>query len=144
MEAALAEAHTALRLGEVPVGAVVVRAGEIIARGHNQPIARHDPTAHAEVVALRAAGAAVGNYRLVDAVLYVTIEPCLMCMGALLHARIARLVYGAADPRAGAAGSVFDVATDARLNHGIEVTAGVRAAACRALLQDFFRQRRGR
>lgn len=144
MQAALAEAHAALRLGEVPVGAVVVRAGEIIARGHNQPIARHDPTAHAEVVALRAAGAAAGNYRLVGAELYVTIEPCLMCMGALVHARIARLVYGAADPRVGAAGSVFDVARDARLNHRIEVTAGVCESECRALVQGFFRQRRGR
>jgi tRNA(adenine34) deaminase len=136
------EAADAAARGEVPVGAVVTLGDRELARAGNASIAGHDPAGHAEVLALRRAGAALGNYRLTGATLYVTIEPCLMCMGAALHARVARLVYGCADPKGGAAGSVFDVAADARLNHRILVTAGVDEAACRALLQDFFRARR--
>jgi tRNA(adenine34) deaminase len=126
----------------VPVGAVVVLNGTIIGRGHNSPISRNDPTAHAEIQAVREAAQHIGNYRLVGATVYVTVEPCLMCMGALLHARIKRLVFGCSDPKAGAAGSLYDVSRDPRLNHQIEVTAGVVEVESRVLLQRFFQKRR--
>jgi tRNA(adenine34) deaminase len=142
MREALALAREAEAAGEVPVGAVLVRQGAIMARGRNRPIGACDPTAHAEIEALRAAAAALGNYRLVDCALYVTLEPCAMCAGALVHARIARLVYGAVDPRAGAAGSVFNIAAARQLNHQVDVTAGVLAGECRELIQRFFRERR--
>ncbi|WP_297360330.1 tRNA adenosine(34) deaminase TadA [Acidiferrobacter sp.] len=142
MAAALAEAANAGCAGEVPVGAVLVRAGVMLAGAGNSPIALHDPTAHAEILALRAGGARVGNYRLKDCVLYVTLEPCAMCAVALVHARVARLVFGAADPRAGAAGSVFTLTDEARFNHRVAVTGGVLATECQALLRDFFRARR--
>jgi tRNA(adenine34) deaminase len=142
MGLALEEAARAAQAGEVPVGAVVVLDGRYLASGHNQPIASHDPTAHAEIVALRAAAGTLGNYRLTGAILYTTIEPCAMCCGAALHARIARLVYGADDAKAGAVRSVHRLLDDARLNHQIEVTAGVRAAEGGALLREFFRPKR--
>jgi tRNA(adenine34) deaminase len=143
MRAALVEARKAWELGEVPVGAVVVdSAGEIIGRGHNQPIANHDPTAHAEIVALRQAAAHLGNYRLPGCTMYVTIEPCIMCLGALLQARLRRLVFGAPDPKGGACVSLYRLPEDARLNHRLEVVPGVGEAECRSLLQEFFRQRR--
>ncbi len=142
MREALALARRAQDAGEVPVGAVVVQGERVIASGSNEPIGRCDPTAHAEIQALRAAGSALGNYRLPGCVLYVTLEPCVMCTGAMVHARIARLVYGASDPRAGAAGSVLDLARAPYLNHRIDVTAGVLAEDSRALLQAFFRERR--
>lgn len=142
MDEALAEAARAAEAGEVPVGALVVLDGRVIGRGANAPIAAHDPTAHAEILALRQAGRHVGNYRLPGATLYTTVEPCLMCMGALLHARVARLVFGCFDPKAGAAGSVFDVPRDTRLTHGLDVTGGVCEAECRGLLQRFFLARR--
>jgi len=142
MAQAIAAARAAGMRGEIPVGAVVVRDGVRLARAGNASIARHDPTGHAEVRALRAAARAAGNYRLTGAVLYVTVEPCAMCMGAALHARVARLVYGCADPKAGAAGSVLDLAADPRLNHRVAVTAGVAAGECSGLLQAFFRARR--
>ena len=142
MGLALEEAARAARTGEVPVGAVVVLDGRCLASGHNQPIASHDPTAHAEIVALRAAAGTLGNYRLTGATLYATIEPCAMCCGAALHARIARLVYGAGDAKAGAVRSVHRLLDDARLNHQVEVTAGVRAAEGGALLREFFRAKR--
>jgi len=144
MEQALAAAREAEAAGEVPVGAVIVGpSGELLARAANAPIALHDPTAHAEILALRAAGRALGNYRLPGCALYVTLEPCAMCVGALVHARIARLLYGATDPKAGACGSVFDLAGGAKLNHRIEVTGGVRAEESAALLRKFFAARRG-
>jgi tRNA(adenine34) deaminase len=143
MSAALAAAREGLAAGEVPVGAVLVgEGGKILARAFNQPIARHDPTAHAEVLALRQAAALVGNYRLPGVSLYVTMEPCLMCVGALIAARVARLVFGAADPKAGACVSLYRLPEDGRLNHRMEVTGGVREAECRELLQEFFRARR--
>ena len=142
MGLALEEAARAAQAGEVPVGAVVVLDGRYLASGHNQPIASHDPTAHAEIVALRAAAGTLGNYRLTGAILYTTIEPCARCCGAALHARIARLVYGADDAKAGAVRSVHRLLDDARLNHQIEVTAGVRAAEGGALLREFFRPKR--
>jgi tRNA(adenine34) deaminase len=132
-----AEAH-----GEVPVGALLVVGGVEVGAGWNRPIAEHDPTAHAEIVAMRAAARALGNYRLPGATLYVTLEPCAMCAGAMLHARIERLVFGAADPKAGAAGSVIDLAQSADFNHRMAVAGGVLAEECRELLQKFFRQRR--
>jgi tRNA(adenine34) deaminase len=144
MDEALREAAAAGARGEVPVGAVVVIDGRSIGGAGNASIAQHDPTAHAEILALRAAGASVRNYRLPGATLYVTVEPCLMCMGAIVHARVARLVYGCADPKAGAAGSQFDLAADPRLNHAVAVTSGVAEEECRAFLQDFFRARRAR
>jgi len=144
MTEALGEATQAEAENEVPVGAVVVHHNTLIGRGHNSPIALNDPTAHAEIQALRAASQQLGNYRLVGATLYVTVEPCLMCMGALLHARIKRLVYGCADPKAGAAGSLYDVSHDPRLNHRIEVITGVKEEESRALLQRFFRRKRTR
>jgi tRNA(adenine34) deaminase len=142
MEEAIREATAAGARGEVPVGALVVLDGRVVGRAGNASVAEHDPTGHAEVRALRAAALAVANYRLTGAVLYVTVEPCVMCMGAALHARVARLVYGCADPKGGAAGSLFDLAADPRLNHRIAVTPGVGEAACRALVQEFFRTRR--
>lgn len=145
MEQALACAREAEAAGEVPVGAVIADAtGAVVARAANAPIARHDATAHAEMLALRAAGRALGNYRLPGCVLYVTLEPCAMCVGALVHARVARIVYGAADPKTGACGSVFDLAASANMNHRIEVTGGVLAEECGALLKQFFAARRGR
>jgi tRNA(adenine34) deaminase len=142
MGLALEEAARAAQAGEVPVGAVVVLDGRLLGAGHNAPIATHDPTAHAEVVALRAAARAVSNYRLTGAILYATIEPCAMCCGAALHARVARLVYGADDAKAGAVRSVQQLLDDARLNHRVEVTAGIRAQECGAQLSEFFRAKR--
>ena len=142
MRAALAEAHAAASAGEVPVGAVVVQDGRIVATGRNAPIDRHDPTAHAEIVALRAAAQALGNYRLDGCTLYVTLEPCAMCSGAMLHARVGRLVFGATEPRTGAAGSVIDLFAEPRLNHHTQVVRGVLAEACGGVLQTFFHQRR--
>jgi tRNA(adenine34) deaminase len=144
MREALAVAAAAEARGEVPVGAVVVQDGVIVGRGHNLCIADHDPTAHAEVVALREAARALHNYRLPRASLYVTLEPCPMCAGAIVHARIARVVFGAHDPRAGAAGSVMDVLGNAALNHRPAVAAGIEAETCARLLTDFFRARRTR
>jgi tRNA(adenine34) deaminase len=144
MAQALAEAERALAIDEVPVGAVVLSAsGDVLATGHNQREAAHDPTAHAEVVALRAAGAALGTWQLAGATLVVTLEPCTMCAGALVLARVARLVFGAWDPKAGAVGSLWDVVRDRRLNHRPEVVGGVRAAECGALLDRFFAAKRG-
>jgi tRNA(adenine34) deaminase len=143
MGLALEEADRAATAGEVPVGAVVVLDGRVVARGHNAPVAERDPTAHAEIVALRAAAREVGNYRLPDVTLYSTVEPCAMCCGALVHARVARLVYGAADPKAGAVQSLFRLLEDAPLNHHVAVTAGVRASECGSRLSEFFRSRRG-
>jgi len=142
MLAALEQARAAQSAGEVPVGAVVVRDGDIIGAGFNAPISRHDPSAHAEMQALRAAGQALGNYRLPGCELYVTLEPCAMCVGAMLHARIARLVYGAADPKTGACGSVLDLFSEPRLNHHATVTAGIMAEECGALLREFFAGKR--
>jgi len=142
MQQALSQAHNAWALGEVPVGAVVVKDGEIIATGFNQPIGTHDPSAHAEIMALRAAAAIVGNYRLPGCALYVTLEPCAMCAGAMMHARLARVVFGAPDPKTGACGSVVDLFGEQRLNHHTEVTGGVLADACATLLKDFFAERR--
>ncbi len=145
MQQALDCARDAELQGEVPVGAVIADgAGSVIARAANSPIARHDPTAHAEILALRAAGRALGNYRLPGCVLYVTLEPCAMCVGALVHARLARIVYAAADPKTGACGSVFDLAATAKMNHRLEVTGGVLAEESAALLKQFFAARRGR
>ena len=142
MGEALALARAAGARGEVPVGAVVVRDGAIIGRGGNAPIAASDPTAHAEIAALREAARTTGNYRLPGCALYVTIEPCAMCAGAILHARIAEVVFGAADPKTGACGSVVDLFGEPRLNHHASVVRGVRADECGALLSDFFAARR--
>ncbi len=142
MQVAMAQAREAAQAGEVPVGAVVVRGGQVIATGRNAPLASHDPTAHAEIVALRAAAQVLGNYRLDDCELYVTLEPCAMCSGAMLHARLARVVFGAPDPKTGAAGSVVNLFGEAALNHQTKVEGGVLAEDCGALLQDFFRRRR--
>jgi tRNA(adenine34) deaminase len=142
MALALAEAERAGAAGEVPIGAVVVRDGVVLARAGNAPIATVDPTAHAEVLALRAAARSAGNYRLPNAVLYVTVEPCAMCIGAALQARIATVVFGCADPKAGAAGSLVDLTADPRLNHRIVVVRGVSEEASQRLLRDFFAARR--
>ena len=142
MALALAEARRAADAGEVPVGAVLVRNGQLVATGRNAPVARHDPSAHAEIDALRAGAAALGNYRLDGCELFVTLEPCAMCAGAMLHARLARVVFGAADPKTGAAGSVLDLFAEPRLNHRTQVQGGVLAAECSAVLQQFFQQRR--
>lgn len=142
MQAALEQARLASDAGEVPVGAVVISNGEIAGRGHNRNLLDNDPTAHAEIVALREAAARIGNYRLTGCTLYATIEPCAMCAGAMIHARIARLVYGASDPKAGAAGSVLEVINHPRLNHQMEVTAGVMEKECGDLLRSFFQSRR--
>jgi tRNA(adenine34) deaminase len=142
MRRAIELAREAETAGEVPVGALIVRDGEILAEGFNRPISTHDPTAHAEMVALRAAAARIDNYRLTGTTLYVTLEPCAMCAGAMVHARVARLVYAAIDPRAGAAGSVFNVVQSPALNHRLEVVPGVLADDCGSLLRDFFVARR--
>jgi tRNA(adenine34) deaminase len=144
MRVALADACRAGARGEIPVGAVVAIDGRIVGRAGNDSIRRHDPTGHAEIRALRRAARRVGQYRLTDATLVVTLEPCLMCMGALVHARVARLVYGATDPKAGAATSLYRVAEDRRLNHRFPVDGGVLADECGALLRTFFGARRGR
>lgn len=142
MRAALTLALQAEQAGEVPVGAVVVKDGEIIGRGCNGPIGRHDPSAHAEMLALRDAAQHMGNYRLVDCDLYVTLEPCLMCVGAMFHARIKRVVYGASDPKTGAAGSVMNLFEEQRLNHHATVQGGVLAGECGNMLSKFFSARR--
>jgi tRNA(adenine34) deaminase len=142
MELALEQAALAAVAGEVPVGALVIKDGEIIGRGHNRNLLDDDPTAHAEIVALRQAAARLGNHRLTGCTMVATIEPCSMCAGALIHARIARLVYGASDPKAGAAGSVLQIINHPGLNHRMEITAGVLAGKCSEVLQDFFRQKR--
>ena len=142
MEEALRVAQRALDAGEVPVGAIVVRAGKIVGRGWNRNLTDVDPTAHAEILALREAGARVGNHRLGECELFATIEPCAMCAGAMVHARLKRLVYGADDPKAGAVHSVLQVLNHPQLNHQMEVSRGVLATRCAELLQSFFRQRR--
>jgi tRNA(Arg) A34 adenosine deaminase TadA len=142
MRAALEEARKGFVAGEVPVGAVLVLEGEIVGRGFNQPIGRRDPTAHAEVVAMRAAALAIGNYRLVGSTMYVTIEPCLMCVGAMVHARVGALVFGSAEPKAGAVVSSCRAHELPSLNHRIEVVGGVLEEECRAVIQEFFRGRR--
>ena len=142
MEQALREAARAQALGEVPVGAIVVCEGRVIGRGYNRNLADNDPSAHAEIVALREAGRAAGNHRLPDCEMFVTIEPCAMCAGALVHARLKRLVYGADDPKAGAVHSVISVLNHPQLNHQMEVAGVVLAARCQELLQSFFRSRR--
>lgn len=142
MQLALEQAQQAWKLGEVPVGAVVVKDGEVIATGFNQPIAGHDPTAHAEIVALRAAAQRLGNYRLPGCELYVTLEPCVMCSGAMMHARLARVVFGATDPKTGACGSVVDMFAQEKLNHHTTVTGGVMAEEAGAMLKAFFSERR--
>jgi tRNA(adenine34) deaminase len=142
MRLALAQAEEARALGEVPVGAIVVKAGEVMASGFNQPISRHDPSAHAEIVALRAAAQLLGNYRLPGCELYVTLEPCAMCAGAMQHARIERVVWGAPDPKTGACGSVVNLFDQPLLNHHARVQGGVLAQESAALLQSFFAQRR--
>ncbi|MDY6950512.1 MAG: tRNA adenosine(34) deaminase TadA [Thermodesulfobacteriota bacterium] len=143
MKETILEAKKAAAKGEVPVGAVLVSGqGMVVAKAHNQTIALSDPTAHAEILAIRRAGQALGNYRLPQTVLYVTMEPCVMCMGALLHARIARLVFGAKDPKWGAAGSLYDLSSDPRLNHKIDVQGGILEKACRELIQAFFKEKR--
>jgi tRNA(adenine34) deaminase len=142
MRAALAQAQLAWQAGEVPVGAVVVKNGEVIASGYNQPIGKHDPTAHAEVVALRAAAALVGNYRLPECELYVTLEPCVMCSGAMMHARLSRIVFGAQDYKTGACGSVINLFQQEELNHHAKVISGVLAEECAQMLKDFFAERR--
>lgn len=142
MQLALAQAALAGAAGEVPVGAVVVRDGVVIACGHNAPIASHDPSAHAEMQALRAAAQMLGNYRLPECELFVTLEPCAMCAGAMLHARLKRVVFGASDLKTGAAGSVINLFAQTQLNHQTQVHGGIQAQECAAVLQDFFKQRR--
>ncbi len=142
MTMALAEARRAEAAGEVPVGAIAVRDGVVVGVGHNCPISTNDPSAHAEIVALRAAGAACGSYRMPALSIYVTLEPCVMCVGAMLQARVARLVYGARDDKAGALGSVYDIGRDGRLNHRLEVYSSVMEAECAAMLRAFFQDRR--
>lgn len=142
MRLALREAHLALEHDDVPIGAVAVRSGEVIGAAHNEREVRQDPTAHAELLALRQAARAVGGWRVLDTVLYVTLEPCAMCAGAVVLARLSRVVYGTADPKAGAAGSVLDVLGEPRLNHRPEVAGGLLAAECGALLSEFFASRR--
>lgn len=142
MREAIAEASIAASKGEVPVGAVIIIGGKIVGRGHNTPISSKDPTAHAEIVTIREAGQAVGAYRIPDAIMYVTLEPCVMCVGAAIHARLASIKYGARDDKAGALGSVFDIGRDGRLNHRIEVVGGLMEEECAMLLRDFFKSRR--
>lgn len=144
MGAAMAEAKRAEALGEVPVGAVLVVDGEIVGRGYNQPITSKDPSAHAEIMCLRDAGLRLGNYRLPGSTLYVTLEPCAMCSGALMHARVERIVFGARDPKTGAVGSVVNLFAEERLNHHATVEGGVLAEECGALLSAFFAARRGK
>ncbi len=142
MRLAIDAASRAKALGEVPVGAVLVKNGEVIATGFNQPIGSHDPTHHAEIAALRAGADALGNYRLPGCTLYVTLEPCVMCAGAMMHARLARVVYGASDPKTGACGSVVNLFAEDRLNHHAEITGGVLASECGTMLSNFFAERR--
>jgi tRNA(adenine34) deaminase len=142
MNAALLLARQAEAGGEVPVGAVVVKDGAIIGEGFNQPITTADPTAHAEIIAIRQAARALRNYRLTGTTIYCTLEPCIMCAGAMIHARIERIVFGVFDPRAGAGGSVYDVLTDPRLNHRLDVCSGIRETECATLLRQFFERRR--
>jgi tRNA(adenine34) deaminase len=142
MRLALQQADLARAEGEVPVGAIVVKDGEVVASGYNQPIGRHDPSAHAEIMALRAAGEKLGNYRLPGCTLYVTLEPCAMCSGAMMHARLARVVYAASDPKTGVCGSVLDLFAHAFLNHHTEVAGGVLAEEASAMLKAFFAERR--
>ncbi|MFC7299449.1 tRNA adenosine(34) deaminase TadA [Herminiimonas aquatilis] len=142
MRQALDQAHNAWALGEVPVGAVVVKDGQVIATGFNQPIGTHDPTAHAEIMALRAAATILGNYRLPGCELYVTLEPCAMCSGAMIHARLSRVVFGASDPKTGACGSIVNLFEQNQLNHHTQLTGGVLAQECGTLLKDFFAERR--
>ena len=142
MRQAIDQAHNAWALGEVPVGALVVRDGVVIATGFNQPIGNHDPTAHAEIMALRAAASILGNYRLPGCELFVTLEPCAMCAGAMMHARLARVIYGAADPKTGVCGSVMNLFAQPQLNHHTALTGGILAADCSAMLKDFFARRR--
>ncbi len=144
MQTAIALAQEAAAYGEVPVGAVVVKDDVIIGLGYNAPIQQHDPSAHAEIRALRDAAKNMGNYRLIDCTLYVTLEPCAMCAGAIQHARIAQLVYGASDPKTGACGSVIDLMAENKLNHHTQVTRGVLAEECGALLTAFFKERRSK
>jgi len=143
MRHALLLARRAEAAGEVPVGAVLVQAGRIVGEGWNQPIGLHDPSAHAEMLALRAGAQKLSNYRVLDTTLYVTLEPCVMCAGAIIHARVGRLVFGAPDPKAGAVSSVYDVIGNPRLNHRLPWTGGVLEAECGQVLREFFRQRRG-
>jgi tRNA(adenine34) deaminase len=142
MQEALAEARTAAEAGEVPIGAVLVHDGKILARSNNRTIRDNDPTAHAEIIVLREAARLLGNYRLAGTTLYVTIEPCSMCAGAIIQARIPRLVYGADDPKGGAVRSCFEILSHPRLNHQVEVASGILAAECAAILQSFFAERR--
>lgn len=142
MEEALREAQRAFSLGEVPIGAVVVREGRVIGRGWNCPISENDPTAHAEILALRSAGRTIGNYRLPECELFVTVEPCAMCAGAVTHARIKRLIYGADDPKAGAIRSVLEVTNHPKMNHRVEIVSGVLGARAMEMMQAFFRERR--
>ncbi|GAB3030178.1 tRNA adenosine(34) deaminase TadA [Bowmanella dokdonensis] len=142
MEQALDLARLAWKEGEIPVGALVVQEGNILGQGWNRPISSHDPSAHAEMLAIREAGARIGNYRLIDATLYVTLEPCPMCAGLLVHSRIRRLVFGASDPKTGACGSIMNLVRHPGLNHQVEVGGGVLAERCGALLSDFFKWRR--
>ncbi|NOU25250.1 MAG: tRNA adenosine(34) deaminase TadA [Methylotenera sp.] len=142
MQEALRQAELAAHAGEVPVGAIVVKDGKIIGRGSNAPISKHDPSAHAEIIAMRQAAHNIRNYRLVDCTLYVTLEPCAMCSGAILHARITRLVYGANDPKTGACGSTINLMAEPKLNHHTNVTGGVLSETCGEVLSDFFKQRR--
>ncbi len=143
MEAALAQAALAGAQGEVPVGAVVVCDGTIVGRGHNAPIRLHDPAAHAEIIALREAGRALKSYRMTGATIYVTLEPCVMCVGAMVHARVAACKFGARDEKAGALGSVYDIGRDGRLNHRVEVYGGLMEPQCATILREFFARRRG-
>lgn len=142
MQIAIALANQAGANGEVPVGAIVVKNGEVIGRGFNQPISTHDPSAHAEMVALRDAAQFLSNYRLVDCELFVTLEPCVMCMGAIFHARITRVIFGAADPKTGACGSAIDLPSVEKLNHHAQITTNICGEACGKILSDFFKQRR--
>ncbi|MFZ6845134.1 tRNA adenosine(34) deaminase TadA [Undibacterium sp. RuTC16W] len=142
MQIALQQAQLAWDLGEVPVGAVLVKDGEVIACGYNQPIDKHDPTAHAEIMALRAGAEILGNYRLPGCALYVTLEPCMMCAGAMMHARLSKVVYGASDPKTGVCGSVLNLFEQDKLNHHTAVTGGVMSEECSTLLKHFFASRR--
>jgi tRNA(adenine34) deaminase len=142
MRIALEEAQAAYSAGEVPVGAVLVHDGHILARAHNAPITMNDPSAHAELLALRQAGEKAGNYRLVGAELYVTLEPCIMCAGAIIQARLARIIFGARDPKCGAVASLYNILTDERLNHQVEVTEGILREECGEILSRFFQQKR--
>ena len=142
MRLALEEARLAASEGEVPIGAVIVRENEVIARSHNMPVDRHDPTAHAEILAIREAAKKMKNYRLTEMTLYVTLEPCIMCAGAILQARLKRLVYGTGDPKGGAVDSLYRLLQDSRLNHFVEVTGGVLQASCTEILSGFFREKR--